>query len=112
MRLSSSLSVSFSCLCVPDRNALPAQLTLVLFVADLFHPIDGLAIEPFLNGDVHHRGGWRGAMPMFLSRREPDHIARTNLLDRPTPALGPATASRHNQGLTQRRSEEHTSELQ
>src|SRR5579859_2656837 len=91
-----------SCLCVPDRNALPAQLTLVLFVADLFHPIDGLAIEPFLYGDVRHRGGWRGAMPMFLSRREPDHITRTNLLDRPTPALDPATASRHHQGLTQR----------
>src|SRR5579859_5013537 len=90
-----------SCLCVPDRNFLSARSGQVLFVADLFHPIDGLAIEAFLNGDVRHSGGWRGTMPMFLSRREPDHITRSNVLDRATPALDPAIASRHNQGLAQ-----------
>jgi hypothetical protein len=28
------------------------QLLHILFIAHLFHPVDGLAIEPFLNGDV------------------------------------------------------------
>ena len=27
---------------------------LILFVADLFHPVDGLAVELFLDGDVRH----------------------------------------------------------
>src|SRR6266705_745491 len=29
----------------------------ILFVADLFHPVDGLAVELFYNGDVCHRRG-------------------------------------------------------
>jgi hypothetical protein len=36
-------------------------------VADLFHPVDDLAVERFLNCDMRHGGGWRGTMPM---RRE------------------------------------------
>ena len=27
---------------------------MVLFVADFFHPVGGLAVEVFLNGDVGH----------------------------------------------------------
>src|SRR6266581_5356170 len=56
------------------RNDLPLRSALVLFVADLFHPVGGLAVEAFLNGDVRHGRGCRGAMPMFLTRREPDHV--------------------------------------
>ena len=33
------------------------KLAPILFVADLFHPIDHLAVERFLNGDVSHCGG-------------------------------------------------------
>src|SRR5947209_2442425 len=91
-----------SCLCVKGRNDLPARSALVLFVADLFHPIDGLAIETFLNGDVRHGRGWRGSVPMFLTRWEPDHVTRPNVLDRLPPALDSATASCHDQGLAQR----------
>jgi hypothetical protein len=29
----------------------------VLFVANFFQPVDGLAVELFLNGDVHHGRG-------------------------------------------------------
>src|SRR5258708_2914655 len=83
------------------RNDRSPRSDLVLFVADLFHPVDGLAVETFLNGDVRHGRGWRGTMPMFLSRLKPDHVPRTNVLDWTTPALDPAIASRHNQGLAQ-----------
>src|SRR5436309_3398408 len=41
-------------------------------------------------------------MPVFLTRRNPHHISRTDFLDGITPALHPASASRHDQGLTER----------
>lgn len=53
---------------------------LVLLVADLFHPIHGFTVEPFLNGDVRHSCGCRGTVPMLLTWRDPDHIPRTNLM--------------------------------
>src|SRR5438128_10302875 len=73
--------------------------SLILFVADLFQPVGGLAVETFLNGDVRHGRGCRGTVPVFLTRLEPDHVTRPNFLDRTTPALYPAAASRHDQGL-------------
>ncbi len=51
---------------------------------------------------MRHRRGWRSTVPMLLARREPDHVARPNFLDRAAPALHPAAASRHDQGLAQR----------
>src|SRR5207247_6664455 len=74
----------------------------VLLVADLFHPVNRFAVELFLNGDVRHGRGARGAVPMLLTRRQPDHITRPNLLDRAAPALCQAAASRYDQGLAQR----------
>src|SRR6266568_3021828 len=60
------ISAIVSCLCVPDRNVLPPPSAQVLFVADQFHPVNDLAVELFLNGNVSHGCGWRGTMPMFL----------------------------------------------
>ncbi|MHC5739516.1 hypothetical protein [Nostoc sp.] len=40
----------------------------ILLVTDLFHPIHGFTVEPFLNGDVRHCCGCRSAMPMLLTR--------------------------------------------
>jgi hypothetical protein len=57
---------------------------LVLFVADLFHPVNRFAVELFLNGDVRHRRRRRGAMPMLLARRELDHVTGPNFFDRAT----------------------------
>src|SRR5438128_4215451 len=74
----------------------------VLRVADLLHPVGALAVELFHNGDVRHGRGRRGAVPVLLIRRDPDHVTRPDFLDRATPALHPAAASRHDQGLTQR----------
>jgi len=77
---------------------------LVLFVADLFHPVNDLAVETFLNGDVRHGSGRRSPMPMLLPRREPNHITRSDFLDGAALALRPPAPSRHDQGLPQRMS--------
>src|SRR6266699_4552583 len=90
--------VALACATVVAEAALRA----VLFVANFFHPVNGQACEALLNGDVRHGRGGRGAVPVFLPRLKPDHVPRMNVLNRTTPALGPATASRHDQGLAQR----------
>ena len=74
----------------------------VLFVADLFQPVNRLAVELFLNGDVRHGRGGRGAVPMLLARRKPDDVTRPDFFDRTSPALRPSAAGGHDQSLTQR----------
>lgn len=59
----------------------------ILLVADLFHPIDNSAVQPFLNCDVRHRLSRRRAMPVLFARRKPDDIARPDFLDGTAPAL-------------------------
>ena len=84
------------------RMHFPAELSLILFVAHVLHPIDGFAIELFLNGEMRHCGSWCRAVPMFLARRKPDNIARADFLERSTPVLRPATARSDNQRLAER----------
>src|SRR5260221_13591275 len=74
----------------------------VLFVADLFHPVDDLAVELFLNGNMRHGRGRRGTMPMLLAWREPDHIAGMDLLNGTAPAFDPPATARDTQGLAER----------
>src|ERR687897_2999470 len=73
----------------------------VLLVADLFHPVDDLAVQRLLNGDMRHRGRGRCAMPVLLTRRKPDHIPWVDFLDRAAPSLHPSAAGRDDQGLTE-----------
>jgi len=40
---------------------------LILVVADFFHPVDDVAVELFLNGDMRHARGRRGSMPVLLA---------------------------------------------
>src|ERR1700733_11287170 len=75
---------------------------LVLFVAALLHPVHGLAVESLVNGHVRHRGRWCGTVPVFLSRREPDHVAGLDLFNRAAPALGSSAARRDDQRLPER----------
>jgi len=77
------------------------QSSLVLLVTDLFHPVDNLAVELFLNGDVRHGRGWRGPMPVLLAGREPDHITGPDLFDRSAFVLDPSAASRNDESLTE-----------
>ena len=74
----------------------------VLLIADLFQPVDYLAVLLFLNGDVHHRRGRRGPMPMLLAGRKPDYIAGPNFFDWTGPALGASAASRDDENLAER----------
>jgi hypothetical protein len=74
----------------------------ILLVADLFQPVNDFSVELFLNGDVGHGCGWCGPMPVFLARREPDHIPWADLLDWTTPALCAAAARGDDEGLTER----------
>ena len=78
------------------------RLSLVLFVADLFHPLDSFTVEIFLNGDMRHTRGCRSSMPVFLTRRDPDDITLPDFLDLTAPLLNPAGAGRHDQYLAER----------
>src|SRR3954470_23929542 len=74
----------------------------VLLVGDVFEPIDGLAIDLLLHGDVRHRRGWRRAVPVLFARGEPHDVAGANLFNRSAPALDPAGPGCHDQRLTER----------
>ena len=65
-------------------------------------PFDRLAVEGLLHGDVRHRGGRRGTMPVLFTRREPDDVAGANLLDGTTQALHTATTGEDDQRLSKR----------
>ena len=78
------------------------ELPSVLLVGDLFHPVDGLAVKPFLNSDMGHAGSGSGAVPMLLSRREPDHVAGMDLFDGASFVLRPSAACGDDEGLAER----------
>ena len=42
-------------------------ICLILFVGDVFQPVDGFAVELFLDGDVGHGGGGGGAVPVLFA---------------------------------------------
>ena len=73
----------------------------ILLITDVFHPIDHLAVERFLNGNVRHRRRRRSAMPMFFVRRKPDDIAWPNFFDWAAPTLNPSKAGCDDQRLTE-----------
>ena len=75
---------------------------LVLFVADVLHPVDYFAVLLFLDGDVGHGRRWRGAVPVLLAGGEPDDVAGTDLLDWAAPALCPAAARGDDESLAER----------
>src|SRR5688572_12320154 len=74
----------------------------VLLIANLFHPISGLAIELFHNRDMCHGCSWCSSMPMLLAWWRPDYITRPNLLDRCSPTLDETGAGRHDECLAER----------
>ena len=73
----------------------------ILLIADVFHPLNDFSIQSLLNGYMRHRRSRTCAMPMLLTRRKPDHIARPNFLDRTALALNPPKTRRDDQRLTE-----------
>src|SRR4051794_35936015 len=59
----------------------------VLLVGHVVHPLDALAVERLDDGDVRHRRGPRGAVPVLLAGRTPDDVAGPDLHDRASLAL-------------------------
>src|SRR5438874_13040179 len=74
----------------------------VLLIGHVLHPVDNLAVERFLNGDMNHRGRRCGAVPVFLAGRKPHHVARSDFFDRAAPALNPPQAGYDDQSLAER----------
>ena len=73
-----------------------------MLIAHLLHPVDNLAIERFLNGNVRHRGRRCGAVPVFLAGRKPHHVAGSDFFDRGAPALYQPRAGGDDQSLAER----------
>src|SRR5215469_3656603 len=85
-----------------DRSLRLPRLGAILRVTNVFQPIDNLAVKRFGDRDVRHCRGRSCTMPVLLARREPDNVARPDLLNRPALALREAAACRHDQRLTER----------
>ena len=74
----------------------------VLVIADLFHPVDVLAVNRFLDRDVNDRRGWRRTVPMLEAGRKPHHVSGADLLNSSTFTLHPAETGGDDQGLSER----------
>src|SRR5438093_2944212 len=79
----------------------PARAGPVLFVGHVFHPLDRLAIELFLNGDVRHRRVRRRAVPVFLAGFNPHDIARPDFFDGAARELHASETRRDDQRLAE-----------
>src|SRR5207247_1496798 len=71
----------------------------VLLVADLFKPLDVLAVDLLLDRDVRHRRSRRGSVPVLHAGWDADDVALAHLLNRTSPTLNPSGACRHDQHL-------------
>jgi len=80
----------------------PARFYRVLVVADVFHPLDCLAVESLLNCDVLHGGRVGCPMPVFLAGLEPNDVSRPYFLDGLSLTLYPAAAEGDDERLSER----------
>src|SRR3954451_8387146 len=71
----------------------------VLFVGDLLHPVDVLAVDNLGNGEMAHAGFVSGAMPVLYARRDPNDVSGLDLALRLIPFLHPAGSERDDQHL-------------
>src|SRR6476660_2844061 len=85
--------------CIVQLRCLVSK-RVVLFVADLLHPLNWTSIQRLLNGDMRHRRRRRRAMPMLFTGRDPHHVAGPEFLYGAAPTLHPAEAECDDQRLT------------
>src|SRR5256885_3024609 len=88
----------FSC----NHSALLFTRGVVLVVGDAFEPVDDLAVQLFLDGEVRHRGAGHRAVPVLFARRAPHYVAVPDHFDRPAPALHATVTGGHDQRLAER----------
>ena len=67
----------------------------------MFEPIDGLAIELLLHGDVRHRRGWRRAVPVLFAGGKPHDVTEANLFNGSASALDASGPGCHNERLAE-----------
>jgi hypothetical protein len=72
----------------------------ILFVGHMLQPIHNFAVKLLLYGNVSHRRGRRGAMPMLFTGRKPNDITRMDVLDGAAFQLDPSSTGRYDQSLT------------
>src|SRR5579862_4745639 len=75
---------------------------LVLLVGDGLQPLDDPPVELFLDRDVSHGGRGRGTVPVLLTGRARDDVARSYDSQRSAPALHEADAGSDDQRLPER----------
>ena len=56
-------------------------IAVILSVADRLKPFHIAAVQRFMDGDVRHRRIRTGSMPVLLTRRDPNGIARVDRLN-------------------------------
>src|SRR5262249_44221540 len=66
------------------------------------HPVHGLAIELLVDGDVSHRRGWSGTVPMLFVRPDVRDITGADFIDWLAIALDESAPSGHDERLPQR----------
>ena len=77
-------------------------LTAVLRIGDLFQPFNVCPTKLLHDRDMAHLLSGRTAVPMLDPRRDPHHIAFTNLLPGATPVLHKSHTARNNESLSRR----------
>src|ERR1700716_2762266 len=70
----------------------------ILLLRHLLHPLDMLAFERLLHGDMDHRGRGRRAVPVLLAGWKPDGVASADFAQRPAPGLRAPGAGAWNHG--------------
>src|SRR4051794_23226803 len=85
--------LKYSCL-EPACQACPRSGQ-VLLIRNMLHPVDLLAVQLLLNGDMGNGRGWRGAVPVLFARWDPDYVAGPDFLDGAAPSLGSAAPGGH-----------------
>src|SRR3954454_18149371 len=74
----------------------------VLVVGDLLQPVDAFSVQLLDQRDVRHRSRGRGAVPVLLAPRTPDHVARADDRLWSADALHYAASCRDDENLPER----------
>ena len=97
MRHSPSPSMTFTLMMQPLLFRKP-----VLFISDLFQPVNCSAVQLLLKREVRHGCGWRCTMPVLDAGRNPNDVSLANHLNRAAPLLNRADTIGHDQNLAER----------